>query len=143
MASAGPTPPDERDEFVERLRGLLKLLPGPVRVYVRAERERHLFRLPAAPPPAAALPFVPNAVQDAILLALKGKALRTDSLAKLVGGRGRLFQRPGGIKELQERGLVDHHDRIGFYSVEFPPEELGGDPEATGAAPPPDPKRPD
>ena len=59
--------------------------------------------------------FVPTPFQKGILDALDGKALRTDSLGNKVGDRRRLFKQ-GGLKELRERGLVGHHDRLGYYS---------------------------
>ena len=67
--------------------------------------------------------FLPTPFQQAILDALEGKAMRTDALGAAVGDRSRLF-RPGGLKELRERGLVDHHERRGFYRPDSPPEEL-------------------
>lgn len=72
-------------------------------------------------------PFIPTPYQQAILEALEGKALRTDGLANLVGDRSRLFRHPGGLKELQEQGLVAHHKRLGFYRPDVPPEELAGE----------------
>jgi len=69
-------------------------------------------------------PFVPTAYQEAILDALEGKALRTDALAAKVGDRSRLFRNPGGLKELQEQGLVSHHSRRGYFRPDAPPEEL-------------------
>jgi hypothetical protein len=68
--------------------------------------------------------FVPNAFQEAILSALEGKALRTDALGAAAGDRSRLFRNPGGLKELQEQGLVQHHKRLGFYRPDCPPEDL-------------------
>ena len=67
--------------------------------------------------------FVPSPFQKGILAALNGKALRTDALADKVGSRSRLFSK-NGVKELEDRGLIAHHERLGFYSTEFPPAEL-------------------
>lgn len=69
------------------------------------------------------VPFIPNPFQKRILEMLKGRALRTDALAAAVGDRSRLY-RPGGIKELRERGMVGHHARIGYYRADVPPPEL-------------------
>ncbi len=71
---------------------------------------------------ASAKPFIPSPFQKFILTKLTGKALRTDALANAVGSRRKLFK-PGGLKELQTQGLVDHHDRIGFYRPDAPPPE--------------------
>lgn len=69
-------------------------------------------------------PFIPNAVQKAILKALEGKALRSTALARIVGDSGRLFRKPGGMQELRDRGLVAWHQRLGFYRPDAPPKEL-------------------
>lgn len=76
-------------------------------------------------------PFVLTPFQTAILKALEGKALRTDPLANKVNDRRRLFIHPGGLKELQEQGLVAHHKRLGFYRPDAPPPQL----EPEGGAP--------
>jgi hypothetical protein len=74
---------------------------------------------PAAPPPPAR--FVPTPFQKGILEALHGQALRTDDLAHKVGSRRKLFTHPGGLRELQEQGLVGHHKRLGYYRPDAPP----------------------
>ncbi len=51
--------------------------------------------------------FRPNAAQTAILEALEGVALRSTELKRLPGLEGRVFKKPRGIQELQERGLVE------------------------------------
>ena len=81
--------------------------------------------------PAAAEPikFVPNAFQRGILEALKGKALRTDELARRVGDRRRLFRPTGGLSELQDEGLVKHTRRVGYYRPDEPPPEVSDEPE--------------
>ncbi len=62
-----------------------------------------------------------------ILEALAGVALRTDALAAKAGiNRSALFAHPGGLKELQARGDVSHHRRMGFYRPDAPPDELAG-----------------
>jgi hypothetical protein len=68
--------------------------------------------------------WVPTAMQKGILRALEGKALRTDALATAVGCDRRRLYETGGIKELQERDLVGHHERLGHYSTANPPPEL-------------------
>lgn len=68
--------------------------------------------------------FVPNPFQRGILEALKGKALRTEPLGDAVKDRRRLFKHPGGLKELREQGLVDHHNRIGYFRPDAPPPAL-------------------
>ncbi len=96
-----------------------------VEVRVRAKGGRR-FRapIPDRPPAhAAEVPFVLTPFQQAILDALEGKALRTDALGAAVGDRSRLFK-PHGLKELRERGLVDHHDRLGYCRPDAPPPEL-------------------
>ncbi len=83
------------------------------------------------PPPATSQsapeddwkPFVPTPFQKAILKALEGKAMHTRALGIAVGDKGRLYK-PGGIKELEERGLVEQHDRLGYYRPDVPPPEI-------------------
>jgi hypothetical protein len=70
--------------------------------------------------------FLPTPTQQDILAALDGRALRTDALAHRADcNRRSLFHDPGGLPELQRRGLVAHHRRIGFYRPDAPPPELG------------------
>lgn len=75
------------------------------------------------PPEDDYRPFVPSPFQKAILEALEGKALRTDALGAAVGDRGRLYK-TNGLKELLERGIVEHHKRLGYYRPDAPPPEL-------------------
>lgn len=85
------------------------------------------------PPPSITVPlngtFVPNAFQKGILKALAGKALRADELGLAVGDRRRLFRKPGGVSELQEHGLVSHHQRLGYYLTDDPPDDLPAEEE--------------
>lgn len=76
------------------------------------------------PPPSNPAQFVPTPFQKGILKALDGKALRTEALADAVGNRSRLFRHPGGLKELRERGLVSHHQRLGYYRADALPPEM-------------------
>lgn len=76
-------------------------------------------------------PFVPTPFQAGILEALDGVAMRTDALAAKIGDRRRLFRHPGGLKELQENGLVDKHDRLGYYRPDAPPAELEDGPASS------------
>jgi hypothetical protein len=71
-------------------------------------------------------PFIPSVPQRAILEALEGRAYRTDALsAKARLPRSQIFRKPkGGLAELQEQGLVEHHDRVGYYRPDAPPPEL-------------------
>lgn len=69
-------------------------------------------------------PFEPNEMQDAILEALDGKALRTDDLAAKAGyERRRLFKKPGGLAQLQEQGLVANDPARGYYRPDAPPPD--------------------
>jgi hypothetical protein len=58
------------------------------------------------------------------LVALDGKALRTDALAAKTGSDRRRLSKPGRLKELQDRGLVARHDRLGFYRPDAMPAAL-------------------
>jgi hypothetical protein len=96
----------------------------------RIEHIAHVGRLvvgrpPVRPKPRGPLPpFTPTGLQQDILRALDGKALRTDALAhKADCDRGQMF-RKGGLKELRERGLVAHCKELGFYRPDRPPCEL-------------------
>ena len=69
--------------------------------------------------------FIPNPLQEAILAALRGKAMRTDALInKTDSSRRQIFKNPGGIPELQEEGLVAHHPRVGYYRPDDPPQNV-------------------
>ncbi len=69
--------------------------------------------------------FVPNCIQEAILAALNGKALRSDALAHKAGySKGNIYREPGGLPELQRRGLVSHHKRLGYFRPDALPPEL-------------------
>jgi hypothetical protein len=68
--------------------------------------------------------WIPTATQQTILDALEGRGLRTDDLAHAVGSRSQLYRRPGGLPELQDRGIVKHHPKVGFYRPDAPPEVL-------------------
>jgi hypothetical protein len=70
------------------------------------------------------VPFIPSPFQQGILDALDGKALRTDALGAAVGDQRRLFRPRGGLQELREHGLVDHHERLGFFRPDAPPPKL-------------------
>ena len=74
--------------------------------------------------PSGRASFVPNAYQIAIMEALEGKALRTTALASATGGDQRRLFKPGGLKELQDQGLVEHHARLGYYCPDSPPPEI-------------------
>jgi hypothetical protein len=68
--------------------------------------------------------FTPSDYQLRLLTVLEGRALRTDALAQATReDRTKLF-RPGGLKELQEAGLVRHVKEYGYYRPDCPPPEL-------------------
>ena len=74
---------------------------------------------------ADAATFIPTQLQEDVLTALDGRALRTDALAhRCHGNRRSLFRDPGGLHELRRQGLVDHHHRIGYYRADALPPEL-------------------
>ncbi len=68
-------------------------------------------------------PFVPGPVQRAILDALDGKSLHARALGAAVGDVSRLY-RPKGLQELRDRGMVEKHDRLGFWRPDAPPPEI-------------------
>lgn len=99
-------------------------LKAVVRALVRANREMAdaMEKIVGPPPPLTT--FVPTDFQQALLDHLKGKALRTDALAnRLDCSSSRLFKHPGGIPELVEEGLVEHHKRLGYFRPDEPPPE--------------------
>ena len=67
-------------------------------------------------------PFVPTPLQQSILNALDGKALKKQCLADAIcaGEASRLY-RPGGIKELKDIGKVQHKYGVGYYRPDAPP----------------------
>lgn len=68
--------------------------------------------------------LVPTPFQQGILQALNGQALRTDGLAHKVGNRRKLFIHPGGLRELQDHGMIAHHKRVGYYRPDALPPVL-------------------
>ncbi|HZT80909.1 MAG TPA: sigma-70 family RNA polymerase sigma factor [Gemmataceae bacterium] len=80
-------------------------------------------------------PFVPTALQRAILTALDRRALRTDALAVAAGYSRRQLFTPRGLLEMKERGLVAHHPRLGFYRPDAVPPELAVVPAPADNAP--------
>ncbi len=133
---SGPSLP----EALAQLRAAIERdFPGfvPARLTVRSLDDQVIHLpiprgAPAAPVPAPETassqeehyaPFVATPFQEAILRALDGKALRTDALGARVGDRGRLYK-PGGLRELQERGMVCNHPRLGHYRPDVPPPQL-------------------
>jgi hypothetical protein len=113
------------DGGAERLDCIAIRLKSGIRIRVDVLPEGHWQ--PAASPaarPAARNRFVPTPFQKGILQALDGQARRTDDLAHKVGSRRKLFIHPGGLRELQDQGLVGHHKRLGYYRPDAPPSEL-------------------
>jgi hypothetical protein len=68
-------------------------------------------------------PFIPTALQKAILDSLNGRALTKQALANAVckGDAGRLY-RHGDLKELRDLKLVAHKNRVGFFRPDAPPK---------------------
>jgi hypothetical protein len=135
-----------RAALIEAARALALRLYGPAeqltRITIRLQSGiRIRVDVPAGPLPEpfpeqpAAEPagrFVPTPFQKGILQALHGQALRTDDLARKVGNRRKLFIHPGGLRELQEHGLVAHHKRLGYFRPDAPPPALRDDAESPG-----------
>lgn len=137
-----PTPPNGRptDELlIDAARAHVLRLCGPGRVpraiVIHVDGVTDLIKIPVLPSccpattsaqlPPAVEQFLPTEVQACILEALAGKALRTDALATAAGvNRSQVFQKPGGIRELMERGDVAHHKRAGYYRPDAPPDDL-------------------
>lgn len=100
-------------------------LGAVVRSLIRANRELADALEKVVGPADLSAAFVPTDNQQAILAALKGKALRTDAIAnKVTCNRRSLFKDPGGLPELIEEGLVSHHRRVGYYRPDAPPPDL-------------------
>lgn len=74
------------------------------------------------------VPFIPDATQKRILSALDGVAMRTDAIARVIGGDRRvLFDRgnsPGKLFELIKHNRVKHIKKIGYFRPDRPPPEL-------------------
>lgn len=67
-------------------------------------------------------PFIPSPLQAAILAELDGQSLKKQALADAVAkGDGGALYRHGDLKELRDRGLVDHKRRVGFFRPDAPP----------------------
>jgi hypothetical protein len=35
-----------------------------------------------------------------------------------------MYRRPGGLHELRDEGLIDHHPKLGYYRPDAPPPQL-------------------
>ncbi len=69
-------------------------------------------------------PFEPSTFQMGILNALSSKGLKLDELVKVVKGRPKSYREPGGIKELQRHGSVEHDKWRSSARPDRPPEEI-------------------
>ena len=69
-------------------------------------------------------PFVPTACQEAILLALEGRALRQTGLERETGFDRKQLHRKNGLNELRSKNLVRLHPRLGYYRPDAPPSEI-------------------
>ncbi len=69
--------------------------------------------------------FIASPLQQQILAALNGEALKKQPLADAVcAGEGTRLYRSGGIKELMKAGLVARKNGIGYYRPDAPPDGL-------------------
>lgn len=108
----------------------MEQLPDFVRSWARFEAGLVTIRSisaddPIQPPIKAGFkpPFVGTPLQNNILNALNGRALKKVPLADLVAnGDWSGFYRPGGIKELMEQDLVRKKSGIGYYRPDAPPK---------------------
>jgi predicted Rossmann fold nucleotide-binding protein DprA/Smf involved in DNA uptake len=126
--------PGANDDLAARLRAWVALHAAGGKVHLEADLEDGLVKrllIDHAPPaaaqldrPAAAEQWVPTDNQLAILDALEGKALKTESLVRASGVERRTLFRE--LPELRERGLVQSHPRLGYVRPDAPPEELRG-----------------
>lgn len=67
-----------------------------------------------------------TALQQGILEALDGTALRSRELDLEIKANGRLYKK-GGLTELMEQGRVLSDRRVGYYRPDRPPENLPAD----------------
>lgn len=66
--------------------------------------------------------FIPTNLQAAILKALTNRNLTKQPLAlEVCCGEGSRLYKPGGIKELKERGMVKNKRGVGYYRPDAPP----------------------
>jgi hypothetical protein len=127
-----PTPANGRptDELlIEAARAHVTRLYGPSRapskIKLYIEGVPGHVTLPVPPAPAPASVWVPSDVQACVLEALAGKSLRTKELARAAGVSERdLFRHPGGLRELQDRGDVVNHKRLGYFRPDDPPQDV-------------------
>lgn len=107
------------------------IAPGHAATWVSIELDNDRARVvslpvtPATKAPSPGVPdsFIPSQTQELILDALAGKALRTDQIANLCDIDRRTLFKPGGLKELQDVGLVAWHRRLGYYRPDDPPPD--------------------
>jgi hypothetical protein len=75
---------------------------------------------------AEAQPFVPSPIQEKILKALEGVALKTHALAAACNVENSRLYKPHGIKELRAAGLVALKHGLGNYRPDAPPPGARG-----------------
>jgi hypothetical protein len=133
MPTQGGGPTDDLLQFFDALRRAVKGLypseePDSIEIRLKGRPCPVTLPVPPAPPaapPPAPPPFVPTDAQACLLEALEGRALKTTPLSEASGiNRSQMFRHPGGLRELQDRGLVVNHPRLGFYRPDAPPEEI-------------------
>jgi hypothetical protein len=126
--SGKDSPPDFLPDLLRRIAEAAAGEPFDLALTIRGRRIEVRSSEPDAVPDAPSprpVRFVPTGFQDDILAILVGKALRTDALVAILGcERSQFFRRPGGIQELRENGLVDNHERLGYYRPDAPPAVL-------------------
>lgn len=63
-------------------------------------------------------------LQHKILAVLHNAALKVEALAEKCSVDASRLYKPGGIKELRIRNLVQHKRQVGFYRPDAPPKQL-------------------
>lgn len=105
-------PGEEPEDLTIRLRS--------GRVFVVPIANAQPGHVPAAPA-APENDFEPNDYQTEILVALEGRALKTEALAAQTSKDKRSLFTEGGLKGLQAAGWVKH-DKRGYFRPDAPPE---------------------
>lgn len=108
-------PGEEPEELTVRLRS------GKVFVVPIVAPSPGVTASPSTNGSRAAAEFEPTDYQAEILVALEGRALRTDALAAQTSKDRRSLFTEGGLKGLIAAGWV-RHDKRGYFRPDTPPE---------------------
>lgn len=92
------------------------------RIFIRQTKELVKLVESQLPPAEKISGFVPTPLQEQILMALDGAAMRGEAIAEALDVSKRAIYKKGGINELVDQGLIANHPRLGYYRPDAPPK---------------------